>query len=139
MEFRLTISYARFDSSFQAPDDVNTTECDLCVNTIYVQPDHSKLFECRKNAANINELGVWGMIYTNREGFTTLGFKNVYEKTFTSGDYVAKISSNLSGTPRGMMCKYFSVSKKYVGNKNCKNSENENLITFWRRNRYALF
>lgn len=94
----MTISYGRYGDGIQPAVDVNTTECDLCMSTLYVKPDASTIFEHCSGRVSKRPLPIVNVahisIFVNTEGYTTSVFGNNFTKT-----------SQLHGfTSNGMMC-----------------------------------
>ena len=93
--------------------NTNTNDCDLCMNTIFVAPDASELFdECDKS----HTTNVSAKIFTHSDGYTTLRFAKDNEDT----------SPAKGNTGRGVMCTFVAVFVKNM----CVFKKNENSQNF---------
>ena len=93
INFSITISYGRYCDDIPAPAGVNTSECDLCMNTLYVKPDAAELFDGCQLSQQFQRVHV--AIFTHMEGYTTAVF----------GGYFTNTTQLYGFTSRGMMCK----------------------------------
>ena len=100
--FRFTVSYARFGDTLPAPDDVNTTECNLCKNTIYVFPEAIPLFECGNPKYSALGITITVMSTSNGGGNHTIMIIDDRRMAWDSTPAARVIPTE------GMMCKYAS-------------------------------
>ena len=98
--FRFTVSYARFGDGLPAPDDINTAECDLCLNTIFVRPEAIKLFECENASDGKHSIFVTVLSTSDGGGNHTIMVLDDRSMGWNSVPVAV--------TPEGMMCKYKS-------------------------------
>ena len=88
--FRLTISYARFNESFQPPEGHDTEKCDLCVNTIYIEATETGMF----NACLTKTTWRVPFIVLPSDGYTTVSY------------HLSKENRLYSTSVEGSICKY---------------------------------